>query len=50
MSVALEAFGDLPAFRVLPEDFNPTNADGSPYTNAYGAGLWRHFGTGYFGT
>ena len=29
-SVAAEAFGDLRALRFLPQDFNATNADGSP--------------------
>jgi len=38
VSVAVEAFQNLKAFRVKPDHFNPTNADGSDYTNAIGVG------------
>ena len=37
VSVASSAFTNLAVFRVLPEEFNPTNADGTPWTNAQGA-------------
>ena len=40
VSVALSAFTNLAAFRVRPEDFNPTNADGTPFTNANGLGTF----------
>ena len=36
VSVAISAFANLLVFRVRPEDFNPTNADGTPYTNDQG--------------
>ena len=48
-SVATEAFANLAAFQVKPSEFNPTNADGTPYTDGYGVGLWPHTGLGYFG-
>ena len=32
VSAALSAFANLAVFRVLPEDFNPKNADGTPFT------------------
>ena len=38
VSVAPEAFANLALFRVAPEAFNPTNADGSPVLPAYGIG------------
>ena len=37
VSIATSAFTNLELFRVRPEEFNPTNADGTPYTNAQGA-------------
>ena len=51
VSVAAEAFLNLGAFRVLPAEFNPLMADGTPYVNAYGLGIWRHphTGRGFFG-
>ena len=36
VSIATSAFTNLELFRVRPEEFNPTNADGTPYTNALG--------------
>lgn len=41
-SVAVAAFGNLPAFRFTPENFNPMKEDGvTPFTNSYGWGtVW----------
>ena len=36
VSIATSAFTSLELFRVRPEEFNPTNADGTPFTNALG--------------
>ena len=36
VSIAPSAFTNLELFRVRPEEFNPTNADGTPYTNGLG--------------
>ena len=47
--VAPEAFVNLAAFRVKPNEFKPTNADGTPYQDAYGIGVWPHTGLGFFG-
>ena len=38
VSVSVEAFGNLHALQFKPEDFKPTNADGSPYAISFGAG------------
>ena len=48
-SVAPQAFVNLDAFRVRPADFDPRNADGTAYHDAYGIGLWPHSGLGHFG-
>ena len=40
VSVATEVFANLPAFRVTPEEFNPTNPDGTPYTTSVGIGAY----------
>jgi len=45
---AHEAFHNLAAFRVDPKDFNVTNADGTPYADGYGIGLWPNTGVGPF--
>jgi len=44
-----KAFTNLFAFNVNPKDFNPQNADGSPYTSAAGVGLWQSAKIGHFG-
>ena len=49
VSVATSAFENLLLFRVRPEDFNPTNADGTPYTDGSGIGIWRSAKLGAFG-
>ena len=36
LSIATSAFTNLERFRVRPEEFNPTNADGTPHTNGQG--------------
>ena len=44
VSVAAEAFVDLAAFRVAPENFDPKNDDGTPFSSSYGIGalcVWR---------
>jgi len=38
VSVAAEAFSNLKAMQFEPEDFEPTNSDGTNYTSAYGCG------------
>ena len=48
-SVATEAFANLAAFQVKPSEFNITNADGTPFMDAIGIGLWPHMEPGYFG-
>ena len=35
--------------QVRNADFDPTNADGTPFYDAFGVGLWRHTEAGYFG-
>ena len=41
VSVAVEAFENLAAFRVTPEKFNPVNEDGRPFTTAVGIGMFH---------
>ena len=38
VSVAAEAFSNLKALQFTPEEFEPTNADGTPYRSSYGIG------------
>ena len=47
-SVAPEAFLNLAALTVLPEEFNPQK-DGKPYTSSIGYPLWTETGHGSFG-
>ena len=48
-SVASEAFVNLASMQVRPNEFKPTNADGTPYQGGPGVGFWPHAGLGYFG-
>ena len=38
VSVAAEEFSNLQAMQLDPDDFNPTNANGTAYRNSYGFG------------
>merc|ERR1719272_2452595 len=51
VSVAAEAFKNLAALRIRPEDFvEATNKDdGAPFTNAAGLGLWPSVERGFNG-
>ena len=40
VSVAAEAFANLKALQFKPEEFVPTNEDGTPYMNTYGLGTF----------
>ena len=49
-SVAAAGFTNLEGMRFKPDDFNPTNVDGTPFhIISVGSGLWKHSGPGYFG-
>ena len=53
VSVATEAFANLVAFQVKPDDFRPTKADGTAWHDSFGIGLWPHkstAGLSYFGS
>ena len=52
VSVAISAFTNLAVFRVRPEEFNPTNADGTPFTDgnkigAFASNVCRFFCGGF---
>ena len=48
-SVDSKAFSNLAVFRVKPDQFDPRQADGKPFQDALGIGLWPHAGVGHFG-
>ena len=49
VSVATAAFGNLKALHFTRDEFEPKKADGSPYVNDIGMGLWLRFEKGHFG-